>query len=94
MNSKKISEQIEYSFRSVVRNDNKVRNAYLLVYSEKLGIDINIAEGKPVKYPPTQNRRTIWHQSVSCLQQHSSEFFTIKVCLILKIKFHGIWMLI
>ena len=45
MNSKKISEQIEYSFRSVVRNDNKVRNAYLLVHSEKLGIDINIAEG-------------------------------------------------
>uniref|UniRef100_A0A7V2ZMI9 Class A beta-lactamase-related serine hydrolase n=1 Tax=Ignavibacterium album TaxID=591197 RepID=A0A7V2ZMI9_9BACT len=51
MNTKRISEQIEYSFRSVVRNDNKVRNAYLLVYSEKLGIDINIAEGKTGEIP-------------------------------------------
>lgn len=51
MNSKKISEQIEYSFRTVVRNDNKVRNAYLLVHSEKLGIDINIAEGNTGEIP-------------------------------------------
>ncbi len=51
MNSKEISEQIEYSFRTVVQNDNKVRNAYLLVYSEKLGIDINIAEGKTGEIP-------------------------------------------
>jgi D-alanyl-D-alanine carboxypeptidase len=33
-------------FRSQVQNDKKVKNAYLLVHSEKLGIDINIAEGK------------------------------------------------
>lgn len=39
-------EQIETIFRQQVRSDKKVKNAYLLVHSEKLGIDINIAEGK------------------------------------------------
>jgi D-alanyl-D-alanine carboxypeptidase len=41
-----IQEKIESRFRQQVQNDKKVKNAYLLVYSEKLGIDINIAEGK------------------------------------------------
>lgn len=41
-----VQEKIESNFRQQVQNDKKVKNAYLLVYSEKLGIDINIAEGK------------------------------------------------
>jgi D-alanyl-D-alanine carboxypeptidase len=38
--------RIEESFRRQVQKDQKIRNAYLLVNSEKLDIDINIAEGK------------------------------------------------
>jgi len=41
-----VQEQIETIFRQEVNGDKKVKNAYLLVHSEKLGIDINIAEGK------------------------------------------------
>ncbi len=41
-----VQEQIETIFRHQVSSDKKVKNAYLLVHSEKLGIDINIAEGK------------------------------------------------
>jgi len=41
-----IQEKIESVFRKQVQKDKKVKNAYLLVYSEKLGININIAEGK------------------------------------------------
>ena len=41
-----VQEQIESTFRKQVLNDKKVKNAYLLVHSEKLGIDINVAEGK------------------------------------------------
>ncbi|MFP4048107.1 MAG: hypothetical protein ACLFT4_10175, partial [Bacteroidales bacterium] len=46
---KKISseqEKIEFKFRKQAQNDKKVKNAYLLVHSEKLGVDINIAEGQ------------------------------------------------
>ena len=41
-----VQEKIESNFREQVRNDKKVKNGYLLVHSEKLEIDINIAEGK------------------------------------------------
>lgn len=41
-----VQEQIETIFRQQVKSDKKVKNAYMLVHSEKLGIDINIAEGK------------------------------------------------
>ena len=41
-----VQEKIETIFRQQVRNDKNVKNAYLLVHSYKLGIDINIAEGK------------------------------------------------
>jgi D-alanyl-D-alanine carboxypeptidase len=41
-----VQKQIETIFRQQVNSDKKVKNAYLLVQSEKLGIDINIAEGK------------------------------------------------
>jgi len=37
--------RIESFFRKQVQSDRKVKNAYLLVHSGKLGIDINIAEG-------------------------------------------------
>ncbi|MCF8304464.1 MAG: beta-lactamase family protein [Bacteroidales bacterium] len=39
-------EKIESNFRQQVQKDKKVENAYLLVHSEKLGVDLNIAEGK------------------------------------------------
>lgn len=51
MLSKVISEKIEYSFRSIVKNDIKVNNAYLLIHSDKLGIRINIAEGHTGEIP-------------------------------------------
>lgn len=38
--------KIETSFRKLIHKDKKVQNAYLLVQSEKLGIDLNIAAGK------------------------------------------------
>jgi D-alanyl-D-alanine carboxypeptidase len=41
-----VQEKIESKFRRQVQNDKKVKNAYLLVHSEKLGIDFNIAEGE------------------------------------------------
>ena len=41
-----VQEKIESKFRQQVQNDKKVKNGYLLVHSGKLGIDINIAEGK------------------------------------------------
>ena len=41
-----VQKKIESEFRQQVQNDKNVRNGYLLVHSEKLGIDINIAEGK------------------------------------------------
>jgi D-alanyl-D-alanine carboxypeptidase len=51
---KKISvaqEQIETIFRQQVKNDKKLKNAYLLVHSEKLGIELNIAEGNMDGFP-------------------------------------------
>ena len=41
-----VQDKIESAFRQKVLNDKKVKNAYLLVYSEKPGMDIDIAEGK------------------------------------------------
>jgi len=37
---------IESAFRKQVRKDARVKNAYLLVHSEKLNLNLNIAEGK------------------------------------------------
>lgn len=42
----KVQEQIATSFKKLVNSDKKLKNAYLLVHSEKSGIDLNIAEGK------------------------------------------------
>ncbi len=41
-----VQEKIATDFRQQVNGDKKVKNAYLLVHSERLGVDINIAEGK------------------------------------------------
>ena len=41
-----VQEKIESKFRHQVQKDKNVTNGYLLVQSGKLGIDINIAEGK------------------------------------------------
>ena len=40
-----VQKKIESKFRQQAQNDKRVKNAYLLVHSEKLEIDINIAEG-------------------------------------------------
>ncbi len=45
MKEQKVQEKIESVFRKKVRNDKNVRNAYLLVSSDKLNIHMNIAEG-------------------------------------------------
>jgi D-alanyl-D-alanine carboxypeptidase len=50
MKEKKVQETIESAFRKKVRNDNKVRNAYLVVSSDKLNIHLNIAEGMTGEY--------------------------------------------
>lgn len=41
-----LQSKIESAFRQQVQNDKKVKNAYLLVHSEKSGIHLNIAEGE------------------------------------------------
>lgn len=41
-----IQEKIIFSFKKQFGSDKKLKNAYLLVNSEKVGIDINIAEGQ------------------------------------------------
>lgn len=38
-------KKIEDMFRNQVRKDSKVKNAYLLVHSQKFGVHMNIAEG-------------------------------------------------
>ena len=43
--AKSITESIEGTFRKKAAGDPRVRNAYLLVHSEKLGVDLNLAEG-------------------------------------------------
>ncbi len=43
--SAQVQTAIENNFRTQVKNDDKVKNAYLLVHSDKLGIHLNIAEG-------------------------------------------------
>ena len=45
MNNRDLTQKIIYSFEKIVKNDKKVKNAYLLINSNKLQIDINIAKG-------------------------------------------------
>ncbi|MGB7294317.1 MAG: serine hydrolase [Candidatus Aminicenantales bacterium] len=46
MDKATVPSKIETAFRNQVKKGRKVKNAYLLVHSEKLGIHLNIAEGK------------------------------------------------
>jgi len=46
MDKQELLHRIEDNFRKQVREDKNIRNAYLLVSSEKLDISLNIAEGK------------------------------------------------
>jgi D-alanyl-D-alanine carboxypeptidase len=41
-----VQSRIEKAFRGQIRKDDRIRNGYLLVYSDKLGIDLRVAEGK------------------------------------------------
>lgn len=45
VNQKTVAGQIESSFRQVVSKDAKMKNAYLLVRSDKCDINLNLAEG-------------------------------------------------
>jgi D-alanyl-D-alanine carboxypeptidase len=45
MKNKTISAKISETFRKQVKQDSKIKNAYLLVHSEPLGIDLKVAEG-------------------------------------------------
>jgi D-alanyl-D-alanine carboxypeptidase len=51
-----VKSKIEMLFRKQVQNDKKVKNAYLLVHSDKLNIHLNIAEGETenIKANPEQ----------------------------------------
>ena len=51
MKKEEIKKSIENLFRKQLRNDSKVKNAYLLVHSEKLDFHINIAEGSTGNMP-------------------------------------------
>ncbi len=41
-----VEEQIEKSFRNFIQKNKRVRNAYLLVHSEKMGVHMNMAGGE------------------------------------------------
>ena len=51
MKASDIETKIESSFHKQVQKDKKVKNAYLLVHSEKLNIHLNLAEGKTGNVP-------------------------------------------
>lgn len=46
MKAKEVQEKIENLFRTQAKKDKNVKNAYLLVHSEKLGITMDLAEGE------------------------------------------------
>ncbi len=51
MKKEQIEKTIEKAFRKKVQKDRAVQNGYLLVHSEKAGIDISIAEGQTDRTP-------------------------------------------
>jgi len=51
MSNTDISQRIESHFRNQVQKDKRVRNAYLLVHSDRLNVSLNIAEGKSGDIP-------------------------------------------
>ena len=53
MNQNAVASPVEVLFRRQVRKDPKVRNAYLLVHSDKTGLHINLSEGEGDNGKPT-----------------------------------------
>jgi D-alanyl-D-alanine carboxypeptidase len=51
MGKTKVQMEIEDFFKKKVDKDSKIRNAYLLVHSEKHGIDFNFSTGKEAIHP-------------------------------------------
>ncbi len=47
MTGTEAASRIERSFRQQVRRSRNPRNAYLRVFSDRLGVNLNLAEGKP-----------------------------------------------
>ena len=47
---------IEKLFRDTARKDRKIHNAYLLVESDKLGIQLKLAEGSTNDVPANENQ--------------------------------------
>jgi D-alanyl-D-alanine carboxypeptidase len=66
MKTNNLIEAIENSFRKQVRKDSKIKNAYLLVHSEKEGIHLNIAEGSTGNMP-ANSQQPIYMASVGKL---------------------------
>jgi D-alanyl-D-alanine carboxypeptidase len=56
MNQEQVPVLIEDFFRKTVRQDAKLHNAHLLVHSEKLGLNLNIAEGLTGNTPAHENQ--------------------------------------
>ena len=54
MNKEETIFRIQENFKKEVRKNKKLENAYLLVCSEKLGVYLNIAEGKEKEIHPQQ----------------------------------------
>ena len=57
MTPKDIQTNIENAFRKQVQKDEKVRNAHLLVHSDKLEINLNLTEGKTGDIPASPEQR-------------------------------------
>jgi len=51
MKKEKIQSLIAEHFTKIVQKDRKIHNAYLLIHSEKLGIQLNMAEGSTGNRP-------------------------------------------
>ena len=51
MNTNDLTKVIENTFRKQVNKDNRIKNAYLLVHSEKAGVHIEVAEGSTGQFP-------------------------------------------
>jgi D-alanyl-D-alanine carboxypeptidase len=56
MDQKQVQVIIEDFFRKKVRSDSKLKNANLLVHSEKLGLTLNLAEGMTGNTPANENQ--------------------------------------
>lgn len=51
MKNQNTQANIELQFKNLVQADKKIKNAYLLVHSDRLGIDLNLAEGETDGFP-------------------------------------------